>query len=252
MRKQGVIFITSTLLFIVLNMMSSFAQQLPFKQWDRARKYFSEGKYMESIEEIKEVLKLELPNQYVSWAYNLMARCYHEMGDIVKAESFYKKSLEKADTLQRKGEVYLDLGTLYGKTNRNKEALELLKRSLRYYETDKVWFNLGLTYNRLEMYDEAVEPFENAVKLNSNSVNNLMFLANAYMVIGHIDKSIPLVERASKIAIDSVWVYGELGNYYREIGDNDKACEAYRRVLEIDPQHKEAKEKLNQLLSGMK
>lgn len=128
-----------------------------------------------------------------------------------EAEKYYLKavSFESDNDL-----IYGRLGVIYTKNNNLKDAKEALKMAVKlnpengYYQN-----NLGSVLYNLERYQEALLYFENAVNID-----------------GKIAKR---------------WI--NLGLCLEKMGEKEKAKEAYKKAIELEPNNKEYQKLLNEI-----
>jgi len=143
-------------------------------------------------------------------AYLLMGLSYRRLEDLEGMISSMDKAIataKKVDDDQTRGTAeksvrdYLAIRanrSIQG--NRSSEALDYLKTAVNYGEEAQTYFLLTLAYNSLKQYDNAIASAEKALELEAD------------------DK----VEKAK--------IYFELGNAYRELGNSDAACRAFRNA----------------------
>ncbi|RVU01366.1 tetratricopeptide repeat protein [Mucilaginibacter limnophilus] len=114
-------------------------------------KLHDEGKYSESIEKYKEALKADPENQNAKYE---MAYTYFSSGKVKEAIPILEKII-KFGTGDRGG-AYDLLGSAYDDEGQPQKAIDTylagVKNSPDY---QRLYFNLGITYNRLNKYAEA-------------------------------------------------------------------------------------------------
>jgi protein O-GlcNAc transferase len=211
-------------------------------------------------------LILEDDNKYNSDPifYNLLGYIYDQLGDIVEAERNYLKSI-KID--KNYYESKFNLGILYYKSkNLDKSKsifLELLKednQDFKYYfnlgiiccdqltyeeaikylkvccyinsKSYEAHHQLGLAYEKIRNFTEAIRLYEIANKLNFNQLaitqNNL---GNIYLDLKNYEKAIECFEKALKLNGDKSLIYGNIGIAYNEIGDVKKVLYFWKQGL---------------------
>ncbi|MBN1258243.1 tetratricopeptide repeat protein [Candidatus Peregrinibacteria bacterium] len=132
------------------------------KQWNAAKKSLIQALAL-SQDEMPVSLKL--------------AKTYLESGDLKKAESIYRKLLEKDIN---NPEVYENLGKIFTKQKAYKEAVRAYARAVELDEKDDQKFlALGKLYFLLMRYSLAAECFRRAAELKPREVNYLFLLADA-------------------------------------------------------------------------
>ena len=172
--------------------------------------------------------------------------------DLLSGLECYKKAL-KVDPNNR--EVLLKLATLIQSSfpDRLDEAIDYYNRLLEFnIDNDKIYYQLGHIYLRKDDKLNAVSAFKLALEHNENNpyVNNS--LAYAFVRIELYDDAIEYYQRAIKLNPDAKWtsiVCHALGAVYAEIKNNYEAAEAtYQAGLVLDPENIELLLSLGDLL----
>lgn len=165
------------------------------------------GENQQAIELISKSVEFDPENPR---AYLLMGLSYRRLEDLEGMISAMDKAIaaaKKVDDDQTQGTAeksvrdYLAIRanrSIQG--NRGAEALDFLNTAVNYGEEAQTYFLLTLAHNSLKQYDNAIVSAEKALELEVD------------------DK----VEKAK--------IYFELGNAYRELGNNDAACRAFRNA----------------------
>ncbi|MBF0286049.1 MAG: tetratricopeptide repeat protein, partial [Magnetococcales bacterium] len=109
---------------------------------------------------------------------------------------------------------------------------------------DSTFYYRGLNFLLSDEPDRAIEEFIKAVRINSETVEIYLSLGNLYRARGEVGRAIRIhqniIARPSLPSeIQSAALYA-LAEDYRQGGFVDRAVEAYRRVLEVDPDHHKA------------
>ncbi len=140
--------------------------------------------------------------------------------------------------------------------------LELMKN---HYESDP-YFQLGDIYYNREDYPKTLENLQKAIELGQNDVKTYKLLGMTYWQLGDFDKSAEAfksaldidsndgdvanwlefieVEIALKKNPDDKEAYFKLGNIYYYDESYNEAISEYKRVLEYDSQHQQARRML--------
>lgn len=96
-----------------------------------------------------------------------IGRLHAVRGNIVEAEFWYRQAIDAAP---ERAEPRVDLGGLLARSGRLAEAEAALHAAVWCREgcLDEAWLNLGLVLRALDRFDDAIECFETALKLNPN------------------------------------------------------------------------------------
>ncbi len=125
--------------------------------------------------------------------------------------------------------------------------------SLNDFPTDvdraQCYYRIGETLWWREAIDQAILHLETAIALNPLHDWAYIRLGTAYFAR---DNDVPKAERlffhAIEISPRNKWAYYFLGEMYQKAGLTKLSEEAYKKVLEIDPQFAPAQERLQQLI----
>jgi tetratricopeptide (TPR) repeat protein len=189
--------------------LKQFPDRVPLAYYNRGVTYARLGNYQRAIKDFDKFI--ELNPQYVR-AYSNRGLAYAKKGQYEEAISDYKQVLKiNPDNIN----AYNYLGYLYiDKEIDLEEGLRLIKKALSLApENASIIGSLGWAYYKKGMFDEALEELERAIKLGGDKVNLHEHLAKVY-------------EKKEKY---------------------EEAMKAWKKVLEINPQHREAQKSLTRL-----
>ena len=107
---------------------------------------------------------------------------FFQRGYLEQAAAFFQQALQDDPS---SAEAIYGLGSVYLNQNKNAAAREMFERGLRqsasYPDTlPDTWNNLGVISTRENNIGEAIQDFENALKINPNHLLSLDNLGNAY------------------------------------------------------------------------
>jgi Tfp pilus assembly protein PilF len=162
-------------------------------------------------------------------------------GDKVKLEGKAKKLFDNG--VSAYNEVKYDKA-IKGLT----EALKLAPRE------PLIWFDLGLAYERKELYKEALAAIEKAI--NYDDTNNHELLVHKAEMLYRLDKfdeAEQTIKKVSGIAenmskADAARCYLSIGIMMQNLYDYDRAIEYYKRAILIDQQFAMAHYRLGRIL----
>jgi tetratricopeptide (TPR) repeat protein len=110
--------------------------------------------------------------------------------------------------------------------------------------------NLGIAYNDIGRYPEAIEEFGQAVKIRPHYADAYNNRGAAYDDIGRYPEAIEDFSQAIRIRPDAE-VYTNLGIVYRRLGRYAEAIDAYKQAINIKPGLAEAYNNLGFAYSGL-
>ncbi|MCX8160499.1 MAG: tetratricopeptide repeat protein [Candidatus Saccharicenans sp.] len=140
-------------------------------------------------------------------------------------------------------EVYFELGTAY-------EELQDLARAAENYEKYArsgpanpfpAWLKLAQTYQRLNQPDRAIAAFREALKINPDDLNSNYNLAKLLAETNQLDEAEAVFKKlAAMNQRDAITYYGQIMQMYDRAQKYDKAVEAARKIVEINPKNEVA------------
>ncbi len=184
--------------------------------------------------------------------WNALGQVYMEVGEWEKAENSLKKALEIDKDFT---DARLNLGILYLRTKRYKEAKEYLQRSIEDETFEKkhiAYFYMAKLKRELDDKDSYLKNLKKATAYNPMFIEAQMELGSAYMEIREYEKAekvyISLLNNNFKYPV----VYLSLARVYIDMAKYDLAKEMIRAVFENkqtnELQRKEAYDLLSKIL----
>lgn len=108
---------------------------------------------------------------------------------------------------------------------------EIIVKSL---DTPDSHYLRGLEYAGAKKYTEAVEEYNEALKLKSDHIDAHINLGLAYYKLERYNDAIESYNRALKLRPDSKSVYNKLGTIHLILGEYSEALKAFKKALSID------------------
>lgn len=144
-------------------------------------------------------------------------------------------------------EAYYYMGLSYKELKQYPEALVALRKAAQLGEAkaDRQFW-LGVMYAQLDSTEGARRAFTRVVELDSAGTSKntgiaLRQLGYPELLKKNYPEAIRLLVRAVTINDQDIQAWIWLGQAYQNTGNKDKACEAYRRVLRLDPNQPDAR-----------
>jgi arylsulfatase A-like enzyme/lipopolysaccharide biosynthesis regulator YciM len=125
------------------------------------------------------------------------------------------------------------------------EAIELLNKILETnsHLVDGI-LQLGNVYNRKNMHEEALKCFYRVLEQKPDYQAAMVNIIGSLIRLRHYDKGIEEAKRFLKIFPRDFTLYNELGTLYSLKQENDKALEAFRSSIDIEPVNPDALNKI--------
>jgi tetratricopeptide (TPR) repeat protein len=166
--------------------------------------------------------------------------------DVVKNAS-NATQLEQAEQLTKLTILYYPseakgydmLGAIYLKEGKNKDALEILKKALKFKAGDyNNWVEvLNLEYS-LQQYDSLIVDTDRALELFPNQAVIWYYGGMGHYVKKEYTKSVKYLDQSKKLASTQVEVkilaLCMMGDAYNELKNHPKSDESYEEVLKLD------------------
>ena len=182
----------------------------------------------------------------------------------------YEESEEICQAVLEENPTNLDIlftmGAIYSRQGEYAEALKYYRKFVRtkredeklpeftelivdtYTIEDKAWNNLGECYRNMELFDQAVEAYLEAIRLNERNVVYYRNLAYSYIQQDRLDKAEEIFKKAIELSIADDFIHFKLGEVYRVQGDPGRAIEQYERALEINEGQMDARNAMANVL----
>lgn len=156
-------------------------------------------------------------------------------------ERFLEKEPENALSLYH-------LGFAYGQTGDYLEEVSYYEKAIALgFQEDVIFFNLGMAYGELNQIENSIRAFKKALDINPDSADNHFGLGVAYRVSA---ADLAGKEFLEAIKIDPYHIDARLhlSTLYADKGELQRAAEQLRKILEIDPTHRPARQFLETIV----
>ena len=138
----------------------------------------------------------------------------------------------------KNGDAWYGLGNAYGELDRYDDAIEAYCQAIRIDpEYADAWYNLGIAHRRLDRYDDAIEAYCQAIRIDPEYAKAWNNLGSAYDDLKRYDKAIEAYCQAIGTDPKHAPSWHNLGLAYRHLDCHDDAMEAFGRVIRIDPSY---------------
>jgi len=197
-----------------------------------------------------------------------------------------KQGLQEHFTSARLERLYIYVGNTLLKQRRLSEALQVVKDAVSFKPTlSDAWYlmgqilkivgkfelahqalfnaltlepgeskyraahlNLGREYHKMRKLDKALTIYQEALDLNSNAVDVLIYLGALHYNQNQHLKAIAFFNRARDLAPDDPEIYLGLAQAYERVDQTQEALAAYRQTLNLRPDSPEAQKRLKALM----
>ena len=206
----------------------------------------------ESLRILQEILK---EDENFKLSYYELGNIYANLGEYIKARSYYNNALRLTDDEVAKNDIRNKLLTIddnaeieealyyIGKSNYN-EAVKTLTKLLSKTKRADAYYYLGVAYQNLGQYENSIMAFENSLDLNAD----FRELYNDYAISLYLNKkeieALTMIgEGLKKDPQDPRMTYNKI-QINLVLGNKDKAKEDIEELLTYDDLTEEIKENL--------
>ncbi len=141
-------------------------------------------------------------------------------------------------------DVRAQLAKLYLTTSRESKAEAMYKELLAAIDDVSFHANLGLAYYKQEKYVDACYAYQEALNRDPKNAERSAALGRACIAAHRFEEAAPLLEKASLFLSKDTQILHMLAECYLQLGDKEKAEEAYRRINRLEPYNEDVKSKL--------
>ena len=178
----------------------------------------------------------KFPNNHLS--HQKLAEWYEKNGELEKAEDEYLKVIELKP---KKYENYYKLALIYNKDNKQDQAIELLKDVLKrksdYLDASLC---LGSILYETEMYKEAINVFQEALKYNPGEYKLYYYMGMTYTRINDFPNAKEYYKKAATINSTLNAAKLNLGQISLIFKDYDEAEKFFMECIENDDEEIQA------------
>ena len=114
---------------------------------------------------------------------------------------------------------------------------EAIRLNPNYFDA---YYNLGLTYRKLNDLKQAIAEYTKAIKLNLNFTYAYINRGNAYDDLGEHYRAISDYDKAIQIDPNVAGAYYNRGLAYHNLKNFKQAIQDYSKTIELNPSYKEA------------
>lgn len=159
-------------------------------------------------------------------------------GETVELLTGYYSSFHMTSGIGLSHNIHNNLGLAYDRIGKYDEAIREFREALRlnpgYIEVHN---NLGVTYDRMGMAGEAVNELNEAMRLNPDYTEALCNLGNIHACSGNYGEAFEKLQEALRINPELAIAHNNLGNIYALQKRNEEAIKEFRETLRINPDY---------------
>ncbi|TVM03854.1 MAG: hypothetical protein CV087_03025 [Candidatus Brocadia sp. WS118] len=189
------------------------------------------GNAKEASEFLKEVKARKIGAYY-------LGKCYQELGDYDQALECFERA-KKTDT--EEFDICMDIAETKRLANKNEDALKIIKSFSQSHGKDPEFhYQLGHCLDVLGEYDDALNHYEQSLRIDPNYAKSLFRMAFNYDLNGEDEKAIEYYERCINLCPNHKNAFINLGILYEDKGNFDDAVYCFETVLDAEPNNPRA------------
>ena len=237
---------------------SHFKSAIKYKSSDSALSFQKDGEismylreYIKAIELLSKSLSVDETDPQT---LILLGYCYRELGQVENAIYCFEKSISLNENSD---EAYVQLGQIFW-DRQDSTAIKYYKSAISINPNNRdAYYNLGLVYHSIKELSKSRDAYHKIIEFGIKDsyfveahYNIAMILMDDYKEQHHHKNALNnyLIE-VVRVNPNHYLGYFRMAICYQTLGDVRNAEQYYRKTLEINPEFKEATDKLNQLLS---
>jgi Tfp pilus assembly protein PilF/4-amino-4-deoxy-L-arabinose transferase-like glycosyltransferase len=243
--SKGIIIIGAVILVFILGSINyfDFQRNIGKAEYDRGLAFARAQNFEGAIKSYREAIN---QRQNYPDAYNNLGNALRKIGKPQQAIENYKKALEYEP---RHYFANLNLAQIYYSLNQLDKAANYYSKTLEIKPTEYIYNVLSNTLFKSGKVKEAIGVLSEALKIYGRKANLLNNLGVLYVFQEDPEKAKQLFLEVIGKNPDDVQAWLNLGRLYSGQDLPGEAKKYLRRVLELDPQNKTAREYLKKLES---
>ncbi len=140
--------------------------------------------------------------------------------------------------------AWFSLGNAYNNLKQYDQAIQAYREALRIQPENEAWNNLGAAYGGLKQYNQAIQALREALRIQPENAMAWHNLGIAYGNLKQHDQAIQAWREALRIQPEYADAWYNLGVTYDNLVQLDQAIQSYREALRIQPENAKAWYKL--------
>ncbi len=187
---------------------------------------------LDKIEELQSILKEDPSNFPVRRQLAVL------LLDTGYAKEALQHFLYLSQIFQKDSGIFYNLGITYEKLKELDKAENAYLKAFEYApEEVDAMYNLGLVYIEKKEYNKAIQCFDKVLESDANDSNSYFNIGIANFKKGDLIEAMDNFQHTVDLNDEDIYAHFYIGNIFKEFGDNDSAREKFQKVLEISPDY---------------
>lgn len=160
--------------------------------------------------------------------------------------TFYEKNISLGGV---SGRVYTNLGMAYDDSHLPNKAIPTYQKAIEISNNTlfQPWYDLGNTLGQLGKTDQAIDAYQQAIKINPSFAPAYTNVAKIYFDRKDFKGAIEFLKNAEQINPHQISILYTIAAISSDSGDTTTAKTYAQKILAIDPSNQQAKQLLSQL-----
>ena len=207
--------------------------------------YGAEGAYEEMVAQFEAASGSVFQGKIDTSRYNYWVRAYNEgatyaQGDSIDFNRSIRGFIDATLIDPSRVDAWLQLARMYYEAGKIKDAITTYEYAIQQENVDIIAFsNLGALLLREERYREAVDVFNQLIKINPSHLEGYINLAVAQVKIEDLEGAERNYKKAVAIAGNHWRSHAELGFFYSQEGRHLEALPFFLKASELDPDNQD-------------
>ncbi|MDY7020543.1 MAG: tetratricopeptide repeat protein [Cyanobacteriota bacterium] len=168
----------------------------------------------------------------------------HQQGELEESESMYRELFSSQPNAFEEGSaiedlyhlVLLDFGNVLERRGKLHEAVDLYQQALKIKpDFIQAHFFLASQFSKQGKLQEAVELYQQALKIKPDFIQAHFYLANTLSKQGKLNEAVESYQQVIKLQPNFTEAHFFLANLYQQQGKLDRAVKSYQQVLKLKP-----------------
>ncbi len=209
-----------------------------FKLYVESRKFHYQIEYRKAISLLEKAVQLD---PEFAMAYRALSAAYFNLGLATEGQKYGAKALQFSSRLSERDRYYIE-GDFHSPPRPESEwpmAIEAFSKLLSLYPDDTgTNYALGLVYDYLEEWDQALKYWDICIKNKFPFLALYGSLANIYRTKGLTEKAREILEFYRDNISDSALIHLFLFSHDSVVADLDSAAKELDRAISLDPTYR--------------
>ena len=129
---------------------------------------------------------------------------------------------------------------------------QVIKQLLFSRKTKEEWLTEGNVLNALKKYNEALDAYQQAIRLDPNNAIAYHSMGNAFHKLKRHEEALDAYRQAVRLDPNDAIAYANLGDTFNTLKRYEEALDAYRQAIRLDPNDAIAYANLGDTLNTLK